>query len=763
MHDSQARTSRNEEYTINLDSESNHGKCLSTTCNDVEGMRCESSSSQGTTRRNPPSDAVSDTDYKGEKRRPLLETSTASYTPCLDHDDFSGTTPTIYHLALSETDARLSSNLSRCRTQTPATRESIAVTSTNLDENMPCDATPAQRVLSQSATSPDLCMEKIPNYRPSALDPLRTPPEYAPEYAHVRQLPVTFRGTASPNHLPSIELCNSPSLKCSVADDCIQPPLAVGDLAPEVGQGQFSIPTRTQSAATLWRELVKNSPLSSLNDIKGKRLARGSLQSSATRTEVSSHAVTGVPTPEWKRQLMKSKSENETQLSSLSPERKSLVEISPGSGVPGVSSIATKRSPTRSHTGPQPSSYSQRSTSKPVSGTVRSIAARFENVSQESTPNQFHSERGKSQTNLRGSRSFLSQDTKIESPIMIAKNPLGSEVLVPETSYTKTAEDTTKESPAKKVVTPNRFRASISRLSHSLRPGSTRYKKDESPSGLGIMTMQPSQRFIAARNEPLATPTRVPRRDLGLTRPLSGGTISPPREEPPVARHLIRSHHASGASIYEPMTPQARDDIAAHEQYSSRAESGASSTLHRQVRSLRKQVEYRNDEIQGLRRQLDASYITDSGTLSEQLRQAKRECKMWRERAEAAEKRVAIFEKLTTRLGTLREGNDGVKNIGGWEVDEEMHSRNELGSSSSFSDHSQNQEMYKNRIRRSFIKTNARIGGGDGTDCPEMGVGDASAYPETDQRTENSRNTSMDGSPSLELSSAEEDVSNHGE
>ncbi len=41
--------------------------------------------------------------------------------------------------------------------------------------------------------------------------------------------------------------------------------------------------------------------------------------------------------------------------------------------------------------------------------------------------------------------------------------------------------------------------------------------------------------------------------------------------------------------------------------------------------------------------------------LSEQLRRARRECDMWRERAEAAERRVAVFERFSAKMRDVRD------------------------------------------------------------------------------------------------------------
>ncbi|OBR10943.1 RhoGAP domain-containing protein [Colletotrichum higginsianum IMI 349063] len=47
----------------------------------------------------------------------------------------------------------------------------------------------------------------------------------------------------------------------------------------------------------------------------------------------------------------------------------------------------------------------------------------------------------------------------------------------------------------------------------------------------------------------------------------------------------------------------------------------------------------------------------DIGTLSEQLRAAKRECATWKARAEAAEKRVSALERFTRKLRGIKGGD----------------------------------------------------------------------------------------------------------
>ncbi|KAF9874854.1 hypothetical protein CkaCkLH20_07548 [Colletotrichum karsti] len=68
-------------------------------------------------------------------------------------------------------------------------------------------------------------------------------------------------------------------------------------------------------------------------------------------------------------------------------------------------------------------------------------------------------------------------------------------------------------------------------------------------------------------------------------------------------------------------------------------------------------LETKVEEAASLRRQLETRDDMDIGLLSEQLRSAKRECAMWKGRAETAEKRVAALERFTRRLRGIKAGD----------------------------------------------------------------------------------------------------------
>ncbi|KAL2203193.1 hypothetical protein CC79DRAFT_1401439 [Sarocladium strictum] len=134
--------------------------------------------------------------------------------------------------------------------------------------------------------------------------------------------------------------------------------------------------------------------------------------------------------------------------------------------------------------------------------------------------------------------------------------------------------------------------------------------------------------------------------------PGSLGKMLPPQEQPPVAQHLNLARPPSTV----PGTPSLETASVEEDHPGTLANRPGSTTmLHAQIRSLQRQLEVKAEESNQLRRQLEAQEGTDIGTLSEQLREAKREVSMWRERAEAAERRVQVFEKFTAKLRGIRE------------------------------------------------------------------------------------------------------------
>ncbi|VUC24681.1 unnamed protein product [Clonostachys rosea] len=130
------------------------------------------------------------------------------------------------------------------------------------------------------------------------------------------------------------------------------------------------------------------------------------------------------------------------------------------------------------------------------------------------------------------------------------------------------------------------------------------------------------------------------------------GTMVPPQEQPPVAQYLNLSRPQSAMSTVGSVQTES---LSVPIISTPIQRTGSTSLLHSQLRSLQRQLQAKVEESSQLRRQLEAQENFDVGTLSEQLREAKRELLMWKERAEAAERRVKVFEKFTSKLKGIRQ------------------------------------------------------------------------------------------------------------
>ena len=75
--------------------------------------------------------------------------------------------------------------------------------------------------------------------------------------------------------------------------------------------------------------------------------------------------------------------------------------------------------------------------------------------------------------------------------------------------------------------------------------------------------------------------------------------------------------------------------------------SRSNSLLHTQVRNLQQQLSTRTEEVHHLKRQLSTRDTLGMGALSEELREAKREIRIWRNRAEVAEKQAELMAALS--------------------------------------------------------------------------------------------------------------------
>lgn len=638
----------------------------------------ESSMSLGTVRRHSLSTVVSDTSRSEDRYTSFMEGSTAGRTPPLDHGprhpkEESKSTRVV---AFSEDNTHNAVHSSQSGV---IAKENMSSNSEpGQGSNLSHKTILVEAVSSESSSKPPSAMTKSPTYTPSALDPLRSPPLYKAEFA-----PLAGQGSQSQH------------------------------------DEHRSVPARQTSPASRWRQLVKDSPTSSPAEMKNKRLARGSKQSlSREALESGPHEINvNSPALDWKRQLlMRRKKKEENDQGRLSPSKPTNgIYKTPFKNDPTESSQSTNGeacSPIKPYAS---ASASHRAASKPAGGVVRAIAARFDSISQESSPSQPH-------TSLRGSRSFASQDAENETQTRTPKVTMEpGQPKTPATSNLNVANSSLQRVKS----TPGRFRASISRLSQGLRssPALARYAESPSPSKPVDVPVSETPIFEDAREQTPVTPVRGPRLQLQPVRPLSPDAIVAPQGP------QERSSRANGSDVgLRPHAPPGRgnatdnggDEVFQATRQIRRSDSGTGSILHHQIRRLRSQLNVRNEHIQNLRRDLDAMYGADVGILSERLRRAKGECRMWRERAENAEKRIAAFERFTTKFKNLKGDVDNMANGGGSAASKYSHgdSRQEL--SQSCQGCSVHPEKQASDFKCHCSPRDTRNGGSDGVDSPEV-------------------------------------------
>lgn len=642
-------------------------------------MFTESSMSLGTVRRHSLSTVVSDTSRSEDRYTSFIEGSTAGRTPPLDHGP--------RHPKKESKSTRVVAFSEDNTHNAVSSSQSGATAKENMDSNskpgqgssLSHKTIVVEAVSSESSSKPPSAMTKSPTYTPSALDPLRSPPLYKGEFA------------------PSVEQ----------------------DSRGQHDDEHRSIPVGQTSPASRWRQLVKDSPTSSPAEMKTKRMARASKQSlSREALESGPREInTNSPALDWKRQLlMRRKRREESDQDRLSPSK-------PTNGIYKTplkyghteSSQSTNGEASSSVKPPTSAPSSHRTASKPANGVVRAIAARFDSISQESSPSQPH-------TSVRGSRSFASQDAENETQ---AKTPkVTMEPAHPKTPAT-TNLNVANSSLQRVKSTPGRFRASINRISQGLRssPALARYAESPSPSKPADVFVSETPIFEDARDHPPVTPVRLPRLQLQPVRPLSPDAIVAPQ-----GPHE-RSSRANGSNMgFRPHAPPGRgnatdnggDEVFQATRQIRRSDSGTGSILHHQIRRLHSQLNVRNEHIQNLRRDLDAMYGADVGILSERLRRAKGECRMWRERAENAEKRVAAFERFKTKFKNLKEDVDNMANGGGSVASKYSHENSRQGLSQSCPGCSVHPEKQASNFKCHCSPRDTQNGGSDGVDSPEV-------------------------------------------
>ncbi|KAI5461723.1 hypothetical protein BGZ63DRAFT_355791 [Mariannaea sp. PMI_226] len=139
-------------------------------------------------------------------------------------------------------------------------------------------------------------------------------------------------------------------------------------------------------------------------------------------------------------------------------------------------------------------------------------------------------------------------------------------------------------------------------------------------------------------------------KDALLQTPPSLGTMIPYPDQPPVAQHLNLLRPSSSASDLRRVAQPDPNGSG-----TSTPRPGSATVLHAQIRTLQRQLYLKMEEAAQLRKQLEVHENTEVGTLSQQLREAKREAQMWKERAEAAERRIKVFERFTARLRGIKD------------------------------------------------------------------------------------------------------------
>lgn len=272
-------------------------------------------------------------------------------------------------------------------------------------------------------------------------------------------------------------------------------------------------------------------------------------------------------------------------------------------------------------------------------GAVRAMAAKFESGKiYPSSPSPA----------LESERQSITTQTPLRTPIS-SRQPSRKEELRKELSHGRSWKNSQKSSDqdlkhSKKSATkegPATFHGILNQ------PAALAISKGQKPKA-GLERFSPS-----SHKQQYSLPMPETRTGSLFQEPPSLGTIVPYSKQPPIAQHLrlLRPSssspnlvHDMGAAPWLPFdtpTPIPRP--------------GSTTLLYSQIRHLQRQLDIRYEEMAQLRRQLEAQEDTDVGTLSQQLREEKREGHMWRERAEAAERRIKVFERFAARLRSNKE------------------------------------------------------------------------------------------------------------
>ncbi|KAI6711458.1 hypothetical protein JHW43_006014 [Diplocarpon mali] len=139
----------------------------------------------------------------------------------------------------------------------------------------------------------------------------------------------------------------------------------------------------------------------------------------------------------------------------------------------------------------------------------------------------------------------------------------------------------------------------------------------------------------------------------GLTGALNIGRVLPRADPIPVAQHLKLPRPSTESEALNDY-PEFREFEPHAGLVSGPPPGRSSSLLYNQVRILQRQLAEKAEEIQHLKHQLSAREYLDIGTLSVELREAKRDLQNYKTRAEVAEKQLEIVMKMHSRADSLK-------------------------------------------------------------------------------------------------------------
>jgi hypothetical protein len=635
----------------------------------ADNVLTESSMSLGSIRRRNPSSSGSET-HSEKQYQSQVDDSTAGHTPLLRG----------HKSPIQESKSTRVVAFDDGSTRSTISPSPLGFHRSKGQENM--EANSIQHSIRPSSCSPEPYSgrAKSPSYMPSLLNPSRTPPLY------------------------KAELLSAPE-----------------DSRTQYSNGQPTIPARDSTPTIRWKQLVRGSSPFSPEELKSKRMARGSRQSLAHESwEPRANEDLPDPlTPDWKRQLlMKRRSREQSEQDYAPPKRVNGNGKLPSEDLVVECSHSTKdNAPSLLDPQASASSSSQRSTSKPVSGTVKAIAARFDTGSEESTSSQ-------NRRTLKGSRSFMSPNTDFENQDGTqntasqsdSKNAINAPGVVLSNQGLKRTRST-----------PGRFRASISRLSQGLRssPALAKHAEFPTPSKPSAIPEDEVSTFNNLHGENQAISSGVPQLQVQPMRPLSTDAIVllrdglPRREGLPRRRRSDMTLHSPETFEHDHPAENGTDDTSRGTRHMRRSNSGTSEIQRHQIRLLHSQLDVRNEHIHGLRKDLDAMYGTDVGVLSQQLRHTKRECQLWKDRALAAEKKLRVFERFSAKFKGLKGDVDEMSNSVGARSSTCSYSNlhRALSQSSCCSTHPERPGTSQTCHHH---EKDRRSGGSDGVDDPEV-------------------------------------------